>query len=268
MPELPEVETVVRTLERQIAGEKILSVTVRCPKMIECGISSFTEQLTGQSFRGFSRRGKYLLFTMDDCILVCHLRMEGKFYIQNDDEPLSRHVHVIFQLENGRQLRYHDTRQFGRMTVLPKTYDFTNFHDLGPEPFDGEFNTDYIKCYIKNRRIPVKSLLLEQSFTAGIGNIYADEILFAAKVRPGRSCARVTVKEWQAIIDSSRDILSKAVAAGGTTIRSYTSSLGVTGLFQLDCMVHTKKKCRICGSDIKMKRIGSRSSYYCPKCQK
>ncbi len=268
MPELPEVETVVRTLEKQIADEEIVSVTVRYPKTIECDPDVFAEKLKGQSFRGFSRRGKYLLFTMDDCILVCHLRMEGKFYIQSNEEPVNRHIHVIFQLKNGRQLRYHDTRKFGRMNILPKDSDFTHFHDLGPEPFDEEFNVDYIKGYIKNRKIPVKSLLLEQSFVAGIGNIYADEILFASGIRPGRSCSRITGKQWQTVIEQSRIILTKAIAAGGTTIRSYTSSLGVTGLFQLDCMVHTMKKCRVCGSDIKVKWIGSRSSYYCPNCQK
>ena len=128
MPELPEVETVVRTLEYRIKGRRITDVDIRMPKIIEGDPEVFAETLKGQSFREFGRRGKYLLFYMDDCVLVSHLRMEGKYYIQKPDESFDRHVHVIFRLDGGTELRYHDTRQFGRMSVVSKDQDFSGFH--------------------------------------------------------------------------------------------------------------------------------------------
>jgi formamidopyrimidine-DNA glycosylase len=176
-------------------------------------------------------------------------------------------MHVIFQLDDGRQLRYRDTRKFGRMNLLPMDTDILTFHGLGPEPFWDSFNADYIREYCKGRKEPVKSLLLDQHFVAGIGNIYADEICFACGIRPGRSCARMTKKDRENLVTETRRILTRAIAAGGTTIRSYTSSLGVTGRFQLECMVHEQKVCKVCGNEIRMKWIGGRSSYYCPHCQ-
>lgn len=268
MPELPEVETVVRTLEKQIPDEEILSVNVRYAKMIEGDPDDFASKLAHEHFRLFERRGKYLIFRMDHVTLVVHLRMEGKFYIMDDSEPVNRHMHVIFQLHNNKQLRYQDTRKFGRMCLLPLDYDFTHYKNLGPEPLSDAFNAAYMHEYIKKRKVPLKTLLLEQHFTAGIGNIYADEILAASHLRPGRSCGRITRKDEENIVNNTKLILSAAIAAGGTTIRSYTSSLGVTGRFQLDCAVHAKKTCAMCGSEIKVKTIGGRSSYYCPHCQK
>lgn len=268
MPELPEVETVVRTLEHQIRGRKILQVRIFYPKMIEDDPDWFCAALKNQQFNTFRRRGKYLIFGMDDIILVSHLRMEGKFYLQKPQEPLDRHVHVVFDLDDGRQLRYHDTRKFGRMKLYPCDTDFVHFHDLGPEPFWDSFNADYVHNYRKGRKEPLKSLLLDQRFVAGIGNIYADEILAACNLRPGRSCARITRKDEENLVTETRRIMKAAIAAGGTTIRSYTSSLGVTGRFQTECTVHMQKICPRCGGVIKVKYIGGRSSYYCPHCQK
>ena len=268
MPELPEVETVVRTLEKQIKGRRIESVNVRYEKIVSQEVPTFIENLVGQCFRGFGRRGKYLLLQMDTCVLVCHLRMEGKFYILDSQEPCDRHTHVVFTLDNGQTLRYHDTRKFGRMETVPLGTDFSHWHGLGPEPFDDAFDSTYIQKIAQKRSTPLKSLLLDQSFVAGIGNIYADEILAACHLRPGRSCKRTTHTDAENIAMETRRILNEAIKAGGTTIRSYTSSLGVTGMFQLNCVVHAKKTCGLCGSETKVRCIGGRSSYYCPSCQK
>jgi formamidopyrimidine-DNA glycosylase len=267
MPELPEVETVVRTLEKQIQGRTITKVKVRYDKIITGDPRAFERKLKGETFRQFERRGKYLIFRMDHVTLVSHLRMEGKYYIQSPEDPLTRHMHVIFSLDNGKELRYNDTRKFGRMELLPLDYDFDHFKDLGPEPFDDKFNADYIHVYRKGKKTPLKSLLLDQSFTAGIGNIYADEILAACNLRPGRSCARITRKDEGNIALNTKKILKAAIKAGGTTIRTYTSSLGVTGRFQTSCSVHMQKICGRCGGKIEVKYIGGRSSYYCPHCQ-
>lgn len=268
MPELPEVETVVRTLEHLIKDACIDHVQILYPKMIEGDRDAFCRKLEGEHFRRFERRGKYLIFRMDHVTLVSHLRMEGKYYVQQPEEPYDRHIHVIFSLKDGRQLRYRDTRKFGRMFITDIDEDFSHFNDLGPEPFDEAFNAAYVRSFRKGKKQPLKSMLLDQSFTAGIGNIYADEILSACGLRPGRSCARITKRDEENIVNETRRILSEAIAMGGTTIRTYTSSLGVTGMFQNDCCVHSQKICRRCGSEIHVKRIGGRSSYYCPHCQK
>lgn len=268
MPELPEVETVVRTLEHQIRDRMISAVHVRYAKTVIGDPEVFARTLQGQHFRSFDRRGKYLLFYMDDVLLCVHLRMEGKFWLQKPEEPLDRHMHVLFDLDDGMQLRYHDTRKFGRMEILEKDTDLATFHDLGPEPFDEAFNREYVHAWCRRKHVPLKSLLLDQHFVAGIGNIYADEILAACGLRPGRSCQRITRSDEEHIVNETRRILQAAILAGGTTIRSYTSSLGITGLFQTECTVHTMKTCGRCGGEIKVKWIGGRSSYYCPHCQK
>ena len=268
MPELPEVETVLRTLERQIKDEPILDVSVLLEKMVDRPKEQFRTELIGRHFLRFDRRGKYLLFGLEDKILVSHLRMEGKYWLKQEDEPVDRHTHVIFTLSGGRQLRYHDTRKFGTMELVPADADLTGFHGLGPEPFDELFSADYLYQTAKHRDTPLKTLLLDQSVVAGIGNIYADEICFACGLRPRMNCRRLSRRMCGQIVYETRRILAEAIRAGGTTIRSYTSSLGVTGLFQLQCNVHAQKTCRVCGEDVKVVRVGGRSSYYCPHCQR
>ena len=268
MPELPEVETVLRTLETQIKGAEITDVRVFLPKMIDRSEADFRNALTGRHFLNFERRGKYLLFGMEDVILVSHLRMEGKYWLKQKGDPLDRHTHAVFTLSDGRELRYNDTRKFGTMELCDPETDRTSFHGLGPEPFDEAFNAAYLYRIMKERNTPVKTILLDQTVVAGIGNIYADEICFACGIRPRMNCRRATKPLCESIVRETRRILEAAIRAGGTTIRSYTSSLGVTGLFQLSCMVHAQKNCQECGSAIKIVRVGGRSSYYCPHCQK
>ena len=268
MPELPEVQTVLDTLAFQIRDVQIKDIQVRCEKIVEGDIGSFRSSLIGQHFRFFQRRGKYLLFLMDDVTLVCHLRMEGKFFLQDPDVPFDKHDHVIFDLSDGRQLRYNDVRKFGRMEAIEKKDDYSMFRDLGPEPFDRSFSLAYCRDYLKRRKKPIKEVLLDQSFVAGIGNIYADEILFACKIDPRSSAFCLSDEDMKNIIANSRKILKKAIKAGGTTIRSYTSSLGVTGLFQMSLRAHDQKTCPVCKAEIRKIRVGGRGTYYCENCQK
>ncbi len=268
MPELPEVETVLRALEHRIHGRKIVDVKVYYDAIIDGDVNVFVETLKNQSFQKFLRRGKYLIFQMDTCFFVSHLRMEGKYFIKEANEPLNKHEHVVFTLDDGMTLRYHDTRKFGRMELWPLDCDFNTFHNLGVEPNTDAFTSEYVYEVCKKKDMPLKTLLLKQDFIAGIGNIYADEILFATSLRPGRSCKRITKKDSVGIVEETNRILREAIQAGGTTIRSYTSIEGVHGRFQLSCMVHEQKVCKVCGTKIQMKRIGGRSSYYCPVCQK
>ena len=268
MPELPEVQTVLDTLESRIKDREIIDIKVLYEPIVECSKRTFRKKLIGQHFRGFKRRGKYLLFEMDDLTLVSHLRMEGKYFILDKDYPLSKHDHVIFYLDDGKQLRYNDVRKFGRMEIIDKQDEYRDFHGLGPEPFSKDFNAGYCRKYLNNKKLPIKQVLLDQSFVAGIGNIYADEILFAIRVDPRTRADRLDDKDIENLIKETRKILKRAIKAGGTTIRSYTSSLGVTGRFQLSLNVHTMKKCPICRNDIKKITVGGRGTYYCEKCQK
>ena len=267
MPELPEVQTVLDTLEARIKDREIVDIKILYEPIVECSKRTFRKKLIGQHFRDFKRRGKYLLFEMDDLTLVSHLRMEGKYFIVDEDYPLSKHDHVIFCLDDGKQLRYNDVRKFGRMELVEKEDEYEDFHGLGPEPFSSKFNVSYCREYLNRKKLPIKQILLDQSFVAGIGNIYADEILFAIRINPKTRADRLTKEDLENLIKETRKILKKAIRAGGTTIRSYTSSLGVTGRFQLSLNVHTMEKCPVCGSDIKKITVGGRGTYYCEKCQ-
>ena len=267
MPELPEVQTVLDTLESKIKDREITDIKILYEPIIEGSKRTFRKKLIGQHFRNFKRRGKYLLFEMDDLTLVSHLRMEGKYFILDESYPLSKHDHVIFYLDDGKQLRYNDVRKFGRMELIEKKDEYEDFHGLGPEPFSDRFNVAYCKEYLGKKKLPIKQVLLEQSFVAGIGNIYADEILFAIRINPKKRADRLDEDDIRNLIRETRKILKKAIKAGGTTIRSYTSSLGVTGRFQLSLNVHTVEKCPICNSDIKKITVGGRGTYYCENCQ-
>ena len=268
MPELPEVQTVVDTLAGQIRDREIIKIEVIYAPIIEDDISLFKEKLIGQHFRNFRRRGKYLLFEMDDLTLVSHLRMEGKYYLYEEGHPLSKHDHIVFYLDDGRRLVYNDFRKFGRMYLTDKKRDYRSFKDLGPEPFWDSFNEEYCKTYLAKHSAPIKEVLLDQHFVAGIGNIYADEILYACKIFPKRRADSLSDKEIEDLIKNTRKILRKAIRAGGTTIRTYTSSLGVTGRFQMSLRAHEQKICPVCKGEIRKITVAGRGTYFCPVCQK
>ncbi len=270
MPELPEVETVCRTLENQIKGKKINSVEVYYDRIVcHPTVEEFKEKLKGQTFLEFSRRGKHLIFTLDAYILIVHLRMEGKFYVKNEDEPISKHTHLNFIFNDHISLRFNDVRKFATMHLYHKDEKLDVLEKLGKEPFDETLS--YLDLYemCKNRKTTIKQILLDQSYIAGIGNIYADEICFACGIHPAQKVNTITKKMWIEIIKQTRLILQEAILAGGTTIRSYTSSLGITGLFQLSVKVHTRanQPCVNCGTIIKKTKVATRGTYYCPCCQ-
>lgn len=267
MPELPEVQTVLDTLKTQIKDREIIDIKILYKPIVETREKDFRKVLIGQHFREFKRRGKYLLFELDDITLVSHLRMEGKYFIKKHNEEINKHTHVIFQLDNGYDLRYNDVRKFGRMELIEKKDNYDDFKSLGPEPFSKKFNFRYVKEYLSGINKPIKEVLLDQNFVSGLGNIYADEVCFFIKVNPCRPANKLNDTEIKELISSTKSILKKAIKAGGTTIRSYTSSLGVTGRFQLNLNVHTKEICPVCGRNIVKIRVGGRGTYYCPKCQ-
>lgn len=270
MPELPEVETVVRTLEKLIKNEEIIDVKIYWDNIIVGDIDEFKNKLIGQHFNDFKRRGKYLLFKLDDYYLMSHLRMEGKYFVFDDAHSKDKHSHVIFSFKSGRQLHYNDTRKFGKMELLAGDLDIKNIKGLGPEPFDDDFNLAYVRSVASKFKGPIKQLILDQHFVAGVGNIYADEILFEMAIDPESPANKLSDEDFNNMIVATRKILTKAIADGGTTIRSYTSSLGVSGRFQLSLNVHQRvnEKCKRCGGIILKKTVKTRGTYYCKKCQK
>ena len=271
MPELPEVETVRMGLIREVKGKKILKCVVRWNGIIASpSVEEFIRKIEDQTINDVLRRGKFLMFVLDDYFLISHLRMEGKYFIKKESEHLDKHDHVIFTLNTGEELRYNDTRKFGKMYLIGKDeLDKSEVAKLGKEPNDSSLDVNYLKNKF-NKKKAIKTLLLDQSIICGIGNIYADEILFLSKINPERYGYDLNDLELQAIIDNTRIILNKAIKMGGTTIHTYKAVNGITGMFQQELLVHGKKgeKCPACGNEIIKITVNTRGTYYCFKCQK
>ncbi len=273
MPELPEVETVKESLKLRLKGKKILNSRVIYDNIIAYpNVEDFILEIKGQMINDMERRGKFLIFNLDKYYLLSHLRMEGKYFFKKHDEEILKHEHVIFDLDDGEELRYMDTRKFGKMYLIPKE-DIDKvgpLKDLGLEPWDNNLTSKYLLDKYKKKRIPIKTVLLDQEIIVGIGNIYADEILFLCKINPLKKANEITEKEAQNIIKYTKEVLEKAIKKGGTTIRTYSSVDGVHGLFQEELLVHGKDKgkCPRCNEDIIKIKVGGRGTYYCPKCQR
>ena len=272
MPELPEVETVKNTLKKLVLNKKILSVDIYHNNIVAFPtVDEFKNKLKNQNINDITRRGKWLIFELDDFFLVSHLRMEGKYFLKNIGEELTKHEHVVFKFED-QELRYHDTRKFGKMYLIEKDKIETSkpINELGLEPWDENLTSNYLKQKYSNKNIPIKTLLLDQSIITGIGNIYADEILFKSRLNPLLKPKDLNDKQLNNIIKYTRETLEEAIELGGTTIKTYESSKGVHGLFQNKLLVHTKagEMCSVCGTTIIKITVNGRGTYYCPKCQK
>lgn len=273
MPEKPEVITVAKKLENKLIGKKILSVEVYHDNMIDYpSVDELKNEIKNQEIHSITTRGKWIELTLDDYFLLFHLRMEGKFFFREKEIERGKHEHVIFNLSDDMQMRFADVRKFGKVMLIPK--DKINkmkpYTELGLEPWDKNLTSDYLKEKYSKKTLPIKSVLLDQSIITGIGNIYADEILFLSKINPLKKAKDLTDTDRKNIIKNTVEVLDKAILEGGTTIRSYTSEEGVTGLFQNNLYVHQreKEKCKKCNSIIIKIKVGGRGTYYCPSCQK
>ena len=271
MPELPEVETVRRVLISKIKGRTIKSITVLHNNVFQGqDIELIKEQIKNQTINDILRRGKWLEFELDDYYLLSHLRMEGKYVYRNINDPIEKHQLVLLNLDNDVSLRYRDVRKFGKMYLIKKDeLNNSPISKLGLEPWDKDLNTNYLKEKYKKKTLPIKTVLLDQEIITGIGNIYADEILFLSKINPLTKAKDLKNKDLQNIIDNTKKVLDKAIEEGGTTIRSYTSEEGVIGNNQNNLYVHQRegKECYICKTIIEKTKIGGRGTYYCKKCQ-
>ena len=274
MPELPEVESVKIGLNQLVLGQEIDRVQVDWPRIIVGDLQTFINRLSGQKIININRRGKYLLFILSEWVLSSHLRMEGK-YLYKTGEDLSdhqnRHVHVTFFMRDGSTLLYHDVRKFGRMQLItPDHLDhYFEAKGLGPEPTVEDFDISVFASKLGKTHRPIKPVLLDQKLVAGIGNIYADEILFRAGIHPNTPCDHLNPDQIKALHQSILEVIHQAVACGGSTIRTYRNSLGQAGKFQQALQVYGKEgqACPRCGSRICKMKLAQRGTHFCPNCQ-
>lgn len=274
MPELPEVETVKQTLKRLVQNKTIQHVDVFWPNIIKLpeDVEEFKIKLQQQTILDIHRKGKFILFELNDYILISHLRMEGKYSVHTHEEPVKKHTHVIFMFTDGKELRYNDVRKFGTMHIVNKGEELKQkpLNQLGPDPFDAAFTFDYFYKKLHKTERVIKSALLDQTIVAGLGNIYVDETLFQAKVNPLKKANKLTKKEVRAIQEEAKTILQHAIELGGTTIRSYSNGNGEMGMFQQTLSVYGQENrpCRNCGKPIVKMKIGGRGTHVCMNCQK
>lgn len=273
MPELPEVETVKETLKRRLVGKGISDVSVYHDNIIEYPtVIEFKKNIINQRINNMDRYGKWLIFELDDYYLLSHLRMEGKYFFRTSQEERNKHEHVVFSLDDGTELRYMDVRKFGKMQLIAKEdiKEKGPFVKMGLEPWDANLTIEYLKDKYSNKRLPIKTVLLDQSIIVGIGNIYANEILYLSNINPLIPCKDLDDDNLGKIIINTRCVLESAIKKGGTTIRSYASVDGVHGLFQQELYVHGKENipCKKCNTPIVKIKVGGRGTYYCSFCQK
>ncbi len=271
MPELPEVETVRQVLRTKILNKQIDKVNVIYEGIIKDDtVEDFINKIKNQTILEIERKGKYLFFILNDYILISHLRMEGKYFLKNNNEKIDSHEHVIISL-GDIELRYHDVRKFGTMQLRTKDTLYTTnpIMKLGMEPLTEDFTYEKLKEIIRTKK-KLKTFLLEQEYICGIGNIYADEICFLSNLHPEQILISITDEDILNIYNATNSVIKKAVEDGGTTIRSYTSSLGVTGRFQLNLNVHQRvnQPCKICNTTIIKTKVSGRGTYICTTCQK
>ncbi|SFA39278.1 DNA-(apurinic or apyrimidinic site) lyase [Parageobacillus thermantarcticus] len=273
MPELPEVETIRRTLIPLAAGKTIADVQVFWPKIIKhpADVSEFMETIKGQTIRDIHRRGKFLKFILDEHVLISHLRMEGRYAVLKKEEAIEPHTHVIFRFTDGTELRYRDVRKFGTMHLYPKgEEDFQlPLSQLGPEPFSEAFTANFLAEQLRKTNRTIKATLLDQTVVVGFGNIYVDEALFRAGIHPERAASSLTDEEAARLHREMVATLQEAVEKGGSTVRSYVNTQGEIGMFQLQLFVYGRKgePCKRCGNPIQKTVVAGRGTHYCACCQ-
>lgn len=274
MPELPEVETVRRTLTELIVGKTIRSVKVYLPRIVQRpdDIQRFETELTGHRIVEIGRRGKFLRIVMDGLVLVSHLRMEGRYGVYSEEEPVEKHTHVIFKFTDGTELRYKDVRQFGTMHLFSPGEEFASnpLAKLGVEPLDDSFTPEVFRKLMSRRTTKIKPALLNQEYVVGLGNIYVDEALFRAGIHPEHPADKLSRADLDRLHEAIMATLNEAVNAGGSSIKSYVNGQGEMGMFQHALRIYgrTGEACLVCGYPVEKTVVGGRGTHFCPTCQK
>jgi formamidopyrimidine-DNA glycosylase len=273
MPELPEVETVCRGLDRALVGRRLTDIDVRRADLRRRVPADFASRLKGRKVVAVRRVAKYILADLDDgMVLIAHLGMSGRMFIQPAPGPPNRHDHVIFRTDDGGEIRFNDARRFGLLTLARRAGIERHplFRGLGLEPLDPGFTPVTLSAALANKATPIKSALLDQRVVVGIGNIYASEALHRAGISPKRLAKTVAGARAARLAPAIRQVLGEAIAAGGSTLRDYVQASGELGYFQGQFRVYglAGEKCRGCGRPIKRIVQAGRSTFYCGHCQK
>ncbi|MCD8501087.1 MAG: DNA-formamidopyrimidine glycosylase [Bacillaceae bacterium] len=273
MPELPEVETVKRTLKKLIIGKTINDVQILWPKMIKRpdDVQEFIQRLIGQSILDVGRRAKFLKIILENYVIVSHLRMEGRYGLYSSNDCIDKHTHVIFQFDDCTELRYQDVRKFGTMHLFVKGEEdhLLPLVQLGIEPFDEKFSVEKLIELLHASNRKVKVTLLDQTKLVGLGNIYVDEALYRANIHPETLAKDLTSSEISVLHHEIVTTLKEAIEKGGSSIKSYVNGQGEMGMFQQQLYVYGKKGelCQKCSIPIEKTVVGGRGTHYCPQCQ-
>ena len=271
MPELPEVETTLRGIEPALAGFRIEQLVIRNPSL-RWPVTKEVFQAEGRRVSGCRRRAKYLVIQLGETGgLLIHLGMSGSLRICDVHDTPRKHDHFDLVLENGRCVRFNDPRRFGALAWWnPPAEDHPLLSHLGPEPLSENFTGAYLWARARGRKGAVKNFIMDGKIVVGVGNIYASEALFMAGIHPLRAAGRISAVRYEALAQAIRDVLSRAIRHGGTTLRDFLNSDGNPGYFAQELLVYEREgqSCFQCKSIVKRKVIGQRSSYYCPQCQR
>lgn len=272
MPELPEVETIRRSLSQHVLNLKIEEVIVRWQgAVVGYQEHGFAETVQGLSVQSIERRGKYLLITLeDDWSIIAHMRMTGRLNYYSDSQEPEKHTHLVLKFSKG-ELHFTDTRKFGRLQLVrtQERLEQPSLKRLGPEPLEQEFTPEHLRRRLIQRKLALKPALLDQTVVAGLGNIYVDEALFRAGISPERIANTLTVQEAEKLYGTICEVLQEGIRANGTSFRDYQDANGEKGAFQRELRVYGRggEACTCCGRPLAKLRLGGRTTVFCPDCQ-
>ena len=273
MPEMPEVETIRRSLADKVEGRHIVKVDIRLPRLIKWPeAADFPGYILRRTITRLERRGKYLVFHLEGGMaLVIHLRMTGRLFLSVPDMSPDRFTYVVFHLDNGNQLFYADTRTLGTIYAMEESElgRIAGLISLGPEPLSEEFTCEYFRRITQSRQGRIKALLLNQKLVGGLGNIYVDEALAIAGIDPDRTACSLTTEETETLYNAINQVIAEGIRHGGTTFRDYRDGIGRKGSYQHELFVYGRRgqPCRRCGTAIERKETAGRGTHFCPTCQ-
>lgn len=271
MPELPEVETTKRGITRHITGHHITDVIVRHPRLRWPIPNNLSTLLKNKTLLKITRRAKYLLFAFENGTLILHLGMSGRLRILSEKTPAQKHDHVDICFDNGKCLRFTDPRRFGALLWTEADPEqHTLLKNIGVEPLSSDFDGAHLFERAQGRKASVKMFIMDSHIVAGVGNIYATEALFSARINPQLATGKVTLKQYSQLATAIKAILKNAIEKGGTTLKDFMKSDGSPGYFSIELKAYGRagKPCKRCRTMLKLSRIGQRSTVYCPECQK
>lgn len=270
MPELPEVETTRSGIAPHLVGQRVRALAIRQPRLRWPIDAELIARLPGQRIEAVERRAKYLLMHTAAGSAIAHLGMSGSLRVLAADAPIGKHDHYDWQLDSGRVLRFTDPRRFGSLLWQPPGTTHDLLAGLGPEPLSAEFDGDHLWALSRGRSASVKTFIMDQAVVVGVGNIYAAEALFGARIHPKRAAGSVSRASYARLAEAIRNILQHAITRGGTTLRDFLSPDGVPGYFEQELFVYGRagEPCRVCTAPIRVITLGQRSTFYCARCQR